>query len=297
MADRSDPERPERLFRAAIWSFSAIPRPSRSDLVLLDDLGIPLYPYVGPSERRDAALTLSRCEAAPPGLLRLLADEPLDIAEPVLVSARGLTDVDLVDIVGRHGLGHARAILRRPYLNPAIAELIAALETNEAIPGPDARARDVRQRLRSMMRPSLQDDRRSADATTPSIPNASSSDYFRLRAAALSGRADEVRRALSVVFALEPSAVDRLLPARDHTPIMAALRALDLEPERAFFLVAALYPSAFSEASDLRLFLRRYRLIALDDARALIRALHVAPPPGGGETIVADAERRVLRAS
>ena len=56
--------------------------------------------------------------------MRRLADEPVDIAAPLLLRSNALTDIDLIALIGRHGIGHARVIARRPDLNPTIAQLV-----------------------------------------------------------------------------------------------------------------------------------------------------------------------------
>jgi len=135
----------ERLFRAAVSAFCALTRPSRRDALQLDDLSLPLFEFVSVETRRYVAAALSECQIAPRGLVRLLAEQSIDVAAPILMRSPILSDAELIAIVGSHGATHARAIARRTDLAPAIAYLIRALESSlSAQPQPaQATQRDI----------------------------------------------------------------------------------------------------------------------------------------------------------
>ena len=124
----NDASKAERLFRASVSAFCTLTRPSRREVVQLEDLTLPLYDDVSLEARRYVAAALSECAVAPARLVDRLANDRVDIAAPLLARSETLTDVDLIALIGRHGLPHARAIARRPELNPTIAQLIRALE-------------------------------------------------------------------------------------------------------------------------------------------------------------------------
>jgi uncharacterized protein (DUF2336 family) len=117
----------EKLFRAAISAFCSITRPTRREASQLEDLVLPLFESVSADSLRYVAAALSECDFAPHGLVRRLAEEPVDISAPLLVRSNVLTDVDLISLIGRHGIPHARAVARRQELNPTIDDLIRAL--------------------------------------------------------------------------------------------------------------------------------------------------------------------------
>jgi hypothetical protein len=168
-----DAPKRERLFRAAVSAFCSLTRPSRRDISQLEDLTLPLFDGVSPESRRYVAAALSECRYPPPNLVKRLCDEPLEVAAPLLIRSTALADIDLLALIGRHGAGHARAIGRRPRLNPTIADLVAVIErkSREAgrQPGKTGAARggdgtkgvgrpapdvdSARRRLRSMMLP------------------------------------------------------------------------------------------------------------------------------------------------
>lgn len=117
----------DRLFRGAISSFCSMTSATRMDASRLDQLAMPLLPLVSDESRRYAAAALSRSFPGPQGLVRRLAEHEIAISAPILMGSPVLTDVDLIGLIGRHGLGHAVAISRRAGLNTNIASLIRAL--------------------------------------------------------------------------------------------------------------------------------------------------------------------------
>lgn len=267
----------ERLFRAAISAFCSLPRPSRREIAQLEDLALPLFDDTPDEALRFGAAALSETEYAPRQLVLRLADAKVDIAAPLLIRSRALTDVDLIALIGRHGLPHARAIARRKDLNPAISHLIRALErpargrpreTGEAstdetpepagrVPGQAAEA--VRQRLRAVM----------ADPTeTAKVPpRTGANPYRKLREMALSGNAAFFKTALADVLRIDFATAHSIAAAEDYSRLLTALRTLELGDDHAFLIAVAVFPGQFPHPQSIRLFLDRYRLLPLDVAR------------------------------
>jgi uncharacterized protein (DUF2336 family) len=277
IAIKGEARRSERLFRAAVSAFCSLTRPSRREIAQLEDLALPLFGMVSVESRRFVAAALSECEQAPKALIDRLCAETVDIAVPLLVRSKALTDVDLIALIARHGLPHARAIARRPGLNPAIGHLIRAIERKAgAEPPPQpvgetehdqggsssaSAADNVRRRLRSMMRPAEDDAR-----TGIGFPER---HYSKLRAAALTGNPAFFQAALADALGLDAATARSITDATSHSALLAGLRALDLPEERAFLIAAAAFPAHFPHPEAIRLFLERYR--ALDRETALER--------------------------
>jgi uncharacterized protein (DUF2336 family) len=275
---RGDAGKAERLFRAAVSAFCSLPRPSRREVAQLDDLTLPLIELVSVEARRYVAAALSECLIAPPGLLGRLADDRVDVAAPLLVRSPLLGDVDLIALIGKHGLPHARAIARRPQLNPTIAQLIRALEASAAAaaqaspepaeapaPEPEQRsAEETRQRLRAMMREELDARRPRADdfAPDPAL-------FGKLRDTALTGNDLMFQTALADALGMSVEAVRAIARLPGYSSLLAALRALDLGEEQAFLITAAVSPTQFPHPETIRMFIERYR--ALDRAIAVER--------------------------
>lgn len=301
IAIRTDSGKAERLFRAAVSAFCSLTRPSRREIGQLEDLTLPLFDNVSVESRRYVAAALSECEYAPAALVRRLCEEPVDIAAPLLIRSRAVSDIDLIALIGRHGLPHARAIARRKDLNPTIADLIRALErptlvrvrepeakataadravtatadkipaiSTEAVFEDPARERaagiaaeNARRRLRTMMR--------SGDEAAAADPFTGADTYVKLRETALTGNAAFFQTALADALDIDFSIARSLTGNQNYASLLAALRSLDLSEDRAFLITVAVYPSQFPHPQAIRAFLDRYRLLHRDAAQDKVR--------------------------
>lgn len=271
-------------------AFCSLTRPSRREIAQLEDLTLPLFGNVSVESRRYVAAALSECEYAPAALVRRLCEEPVDIAAPLLIRSRAVSDVDLIALIGRHGLPHARAIARRRDLNPTIAQLIRALEKPTLVrvlqpdavtdapesaeiapaapdrkPLPGIGAENARRRLRSMMRT----DAESGGAAVN--PFVGAQTYVKLRETALTGNAAFFQTALADALDIDFSTARSLTANQNYTSLLAALRALDLSEDKAFLIAVAVYPTAFPHPQAIRIFLDRYRLLHRDAALDKVR--------------------------
>jgi uncharacterized protein (DUF2336 family) len=281
---KSEAQKAERLFRAAVSAFCSLTRPSRREIAQLEDLALPLFEFVSVESKRYVAAALSECAYPPAALIRRLCDESVDIAAPLLIRSTALSDIDLITLIGRHGYGHARAIGRRPGLNPTIARLVTVLE-NKVVPlrpavrdaetpagiepqletvseaardrDPGATVDDVRRQLRAMMRPA------SAAASGRTA-------YDRLRDAALSGHSAIFQTALADALDTQFAAIQNKADDPSYAWLLDALSVLGVSEEKAFLVAAAIYPASFGELPAIRLFLSRYAAIDREQARARI---------------------------
>ncbi len=313
IAIRTEAGKAERLFRAAVSAFCSLTRPSRREIAQLEDLTLPLFSEVSVESRRYVAAALSECEYAPTALVRRLAEEPVEIAAPLLARSSALSDIDLIALIGRHGLPHARAIARRKELNPTIADLIRALEKPTlvktrppetvtrlvpakpepaSVPDDDRAvsgeaAENARRRLRSMMRP----------AGEGAAVNAflGQSAYMKLRETALTGNAAFFQTALADALEIDFSTARSVTGQSSYAALLAALRALDLSEDRAFLIAVAVYPGEFPHPQAIRLFLDRYRLLHREAAQDKVRAWKaetLSRAIRGNAPDAVDAERR-----
>ncbi|MBZ9706763.1 hypothetical protein LB543_08500 [Mesorhizobium sp. ESP7-2] len=291
IAIRTESGKAERLFRAAVSAFCSLTRPSRREIGQLEDLTLPLFDDVSVESRRYVAAALSECEYAPAALVRRLCEEPVDIAAPLLIRSRAVSDIDLIALIGRHGLPHARAISRRKDLNPTIADLIRALERPtlvrvrdpEAAPAqslvktqatansaetqqtPGVAAENARRRLRSMMHTGDETLAAKVDA----FPGADT--YVKLRETALTGNAAFFQTALADALDIDFSIARSLTANQNYAPLLAALRSLDFSEDRAFLITVAVYPGLFPHPQAIRTYLDRYRLLHRDTALDKVR--------------------------
>lgn len=305
---KSDAQKAERLFRAAVSAFCSLPRPSRRDIAQLEDLTLPLFDLVSVAAKRFVAAALSECTHAPIALVQRLCSQSIDIAAPLLIRSTALGDIDLIALIARHGYGHARAIGRRSGLNPAIARLVALIEkkvvplspareapaaTRATLPQEAAAAQDhasgpaaeeARRRLRAMMLP--------AATQVPALKAAGRSIYDRLRESALSGHPAFFQTALADALDKDFAAVHDAFADESYAWLLDALCVLGVADEKAFLVTAAVYPALFGDLQAIRLFLLRYAAISREEASGRIGRWNaeLSSPvarPGPSETRVA----------
>lgn len=263
--NRSGSGKADRLFRAAVSAFAALRRPSRSEIVQLDDLAIPLFGEVSRESRRFAAAALSDCATPPPRLTRQLTRDDADIAAPLLVHQQALSDAELITAIAMRGLGHARLVARRRHLSGEVESLLAALHDPEierlrraaSATEPaeaDSKSEATRHWLRQMMAP----------AEVPAF-------YRSLREGAFSGRpsAFEFRLADGAGIGLE--AARTLCRSADMTELAMVLCARGIVPEQAFLLLCALRPEAFGDTGSIRQFIEEFEALDPEACREILR--------------------------
>ncbi len=280
--------RPERLFRAAVSAFCALIRPGRRDVVQLEELTLPLFAAQSRESRRFAAAVLSEAAHSSNALIRLLCDESVDIAAPLLIRSPALSDIDLISLIGRHGLPHARAIARRQNLNPAIAALIRALERKADISeGPTKEEHPMVQeepvslpaaaqtgvaaaRMRDRLRGFMMPEQRVA-APSHAADEARAKLFARLKMTALTGNISFFQTALSDALDIEFAVAQEITAGSGYAGLLAALKMLDLSEEQSFMLTVAAFPAHFAHAEAVRLFSERYQSMQHEAAVDLVR--------------------------
>jgi len=276
-------DKAERLFRASISAYCCLSYPTRAEAQQLEDLALPLYSAVSPETLRYVAAALSECALPPPALIARLCEESPEISAPLLIRTRSLSDIALIALIARKGVGHARVIARRTGLHPTIATLAATLERKARIQ-PVAAAQPVE--IAPAIHPAggiKETPKRSLEATraalrqmmaAPAKPEPTPLQaYERLRKAALTGSRPMLHTALAEVLRVDEQSARSILDSANQAALMSALRSLDLPDERAFLLMACAYPNSFPHPLSIQLFLERYGSTDLDSARDHLRSL------------------------
>jgi uncharacterized protein (DUF2336 family) len=286
IASGGEPAKAERLFRAAVSAFCSLTRPSRREIVQLEDLALPLFDMVSDEAKRFVAAALSECDHAPKALVRLLCAEAVDIAAPLLVRSNALDDADLVGLALRHGAGHARAIASRPGISAIIIDRLRTgpeADSKDILPMPsqttppsplDQRepdesglaAEEAREKLRAIMREARSTVRFENRAGKVFDESAGVRHYEKLRSTALTGIPAFFQTALADALDVEFARARSLTETGSYYYLMVALRALGLDETQAFLLTAATFPSHFVHPETIRLFLERYSLLHRDAA-------------------------------
>ncbi|ESQ73685.1 DUF2336 domain-containing protein [Asticcacaulis sp. AC402] len=74
--------------------------------------------------RAEIAQTVAGARTAPLGLLRKLAVDEIEVAEPILTRSKALTETDLIHVVSTKGQEHMRAVSRRESVPEAVSGVI-----------------------------------------------------------------------------------------------------------------------------------------------------------------------------
>lgn len=261
--------KPERLLRAAVTAFCSIPRPDRRETAQLDDLAVPLLERVSDDTLRFTAAALSDTPFAPPMLIRRLCDRPVDICAPILMRSPVLTNIDLLALIGRHGLAHARAIAARPRLDPRIVRLIASIGAFETEPAP-GKVEQVRGRLRAMMLPG-EELRQPQEEPRVSLHWQGTPDAYRkLRSTALTGVPALFHTALADSLDIDMERARDIADGSDVSALIVAMRALDLGEEQAFLVFQCVWPERTGNARSVRAFLDAWQAVSKEQAEAIV---------------------------
>ena len=211
------------------------------------------------------------------------------ISAPLLLRSRALADIDLIGLIGRNGISHARAIARRPSLNGNIAALINALgiaplgdapgAPAESVPAPKAAERkpagvaaeETREQLRAMMEPAQP----AARAVRPDGPIdwvAAHAAYARMVATGMTGVAALFHTAVADAFDMGFEGARRMIEDEEGAGLATALKAAGLSAAEAFLVAALAFPPRIGTTAAIRDFVDRYRAIDVDDARRQVSA-------------------------
>lgn len=295
--------KPERLLRASVTAFCSITRPTRRETAQLDDLATPLLGAVSDECLRYVAAALSESPYAPPVLVRKLADQSVDISAPLLVRSPILSAIDLVALIGRHGLPHARAIAMRPGLDQRILRLIRSIgaldEAAKALPEPvvDA-AEETRQRLRAMMLPAAGANApQPTEQAEPQQP-AEADHYARLRTTALSGEPALFYTALADALDIGFADACAIAGAGEAHGLMVALKSLALTEEQAFLILQCVWPGRHrDQARAIGTFIEAYGSISTTETEALLETWRGEADAVHGEPANEPSRPTILRAS
>lgn len=299
----------ERLFRAAVSAFCALTRPTRNEIAQFEELTQRLYDKQSREAKRFAAAALSDSAEAPNALIHRLCEESVDIAAPLLIRSRTLSDIDLLGLIGRHGLPHAKAIARRTNLHPTIANLIRALVAQKAQTQPEISETPMSPEPR-LARPTLElvsssDAPASPPVETPEAklpgpsgmaaermrdrlrgfmmpaaplpgPSPSESDrramlFARLKMTALTGNPAFFQTALADALDIEFAIARDITMSGGYTSLIAALKSVGLNSEQGFLITSAIFPQIFTHAEAIRLFIERYQLMHHEAALEMLR--------------------------
>ncbi len=273
LEDRSGGSKADDLLTASITAFCSVARPAKSDAQQLEDLAVPLLPLTSPRVRRHAAAVLSELPHAPHRLIMALAEDDVDISAPILLRSPVLKTGDLIDIIRRKGLGHARAIARRTTSDPLLLDALhsfddPALERTlafqlstdvDTVAAPESeRLRETRQALRELMLSTdigQSDDQALAD---------------RLIDAALLDQTTQFQEEFARALELGMESTVRIVGHGLNAELTIAFASLGLSAEASHLILTGLFGLVHKDLHSLRLFIQSYRQIDQEKARATV---------------------------
>lgn len=278
IARKGSTDRAERLFRAAVTAYCGLSHPIRAETIQLEDLTLPLYPSVSDETLRFVAAALSECSVPPPALVLRLCQERPEICAPLLMRTTALSDADLVSLIGKHGVPHARVIARRRNLHPAIAALISLMDKQAgtrqiavldepAIPQDKSEAQDSEHATAADRAETARRALRSMMFSPYGLASGQIDTYRNLRIAALTGQPHILAAALSSALGIGPDAGEALLQPAQAATLITALRSLALSGEQAFLIAACAAPARFVRHAAISDFVEQFSARSISDAR------------------------------
>ncbi len=106
---------------------------SVSGRTLVYDLLRLLVTEIESAVRREIAAAIHIQHDAPRSLVRVLANDDIDVAFPVLSQSKTLTDEDLIEIVRSRTIEHHLAIVDRPSLGASVSEALVETGNEEVV--------------------------------------------------------------------------------------------------------------------------------------------------------------------
>lgn len=258
------------LLAAAVSAFAGITRPGRQDMQQFEDLVMPLLHCAGAGAKRQAASALAQLDEAPRRVILALAGEPVEISAPLLLRSPLLRPGELIDLIGKHGLAHARVIARRQsgdallgdvlrsFADPAIDRMLALQEDLANIDTPPViPATNAQPLAHALEQPFF---------TAGTLPGPD-----RLIETALLIDGQFFRNALADALDLTFERAEAIIGQWPDSRLPIALKALGLSAAECFLTMSAVLGNIDASREALREFVHLYRSIDRQKAMALVR--------------------------
>jgi len=122
------------LLREVTTIFMARPEDvSGPELVLYDEVMSRLSDEMEAVVRAEIARTIASTRHAPIGLLRKLASDQIEVAEPILRRSKALSETDLLHVVSTQGQAHLKAVSQREEVPEAVSYVIVERGDDETL--------------------------------------------------------------------------------------------------------------------------------------------------------------------
>ena len=122
--ETSSVKRRELLREVTDLFFGAQPSAGGAELELFDTVLTQLSAEMEEAVRAELAHRFADASVAPGRLVFTLANDSIDVAEPVLTRSKALSEEDLLEVVKTKGQEHLRAVSQRSEVSEAVSEVI-----------------------------------------------------------------------------------------------------------------------------------------------------------------------------
>jgi len=125
LAKEPSSEKRRELLREVTTIFMTHPEEiAETEMALYDSVMSQLSSDMESIVRAEIANQIASARAAPLGLLRRLASDEIEVAEPILTRSKALTESDLMHVVETKGQEHLRAVSRREDVPESVSGVI-----------------------------------------------------------------------------------------------------------------------------------------------------------------------------
>ncbi|HBI18624.1 MULTISPECIES: DUF2336 domain-containing protein [unclassified Brevundimonas] len=124
LAGEESSDKRRLLLRELTSHFFGAPEHSPSETALYGAVLAKLSAEMEQAVRVELAARFAPAANAPHSLIRRLADDELEVSEPVLRASAVLTEDDLMQVVRRRSQGHLRAVSGRAVVSEAVSDII-----------------------------------------------------------------------------------------------------------------------------------------------------------------------------
>ncbi len=133
LAQEASSEKRRALLRELTDHFFGGAPHTASETDLYGTVMVQLADEMETAVRAELAARFAESPDAPAALIRRLADDDAEVAEPVLRASPVLTDADLVGVVSRRGQAHLRAVSSRAEVSETVSDAIVAHGDDETL--------------------------------------------------------------------------------------------------------------------------------------------------------------------
>ena len=278
----------DQLLIDAISNYSQLDSPTKFEATQLDILTLPLAENASIDARRMAASALSACKTMPEKLFKILVNEDIEIAAPLLISNATIKETWLIAVAQKASAQHLEVLSQRKNLPKTVLSILKERGYHEKAVAPDANmqpqrtsqveaqnvnnSKELEDGLRKiMMRNAIAGADRAEQSTLSSLPR--DTLVSKLINSALGNDSLGLQHTIAKTLKIDRSIVKEALQKVDYRAFAILLKALGLGMTDAFAIATIIYPVIYKRKETIALFYLRYSNITDNQFEALINGM------------------------